>query len=135
MGLEDKGDRYYSTSDVGRRLGVSRQRIDQLLKSGELDGEQDPNTGRWRIPSEALSDYLSTHEPRTPRRRLDDHPAFMELKGEVEVLEDRLGALEVRMEVVERLLEEVRKILLATIYDRGKDGTASGSVENRSARE
>jgi hypothetical protein len=59
----------------------------------------------------------------------------MELKGEVEVLEDRLGALEVRMEVVERLLEEVRKILLATIYDRGKDGTASGSVENRSARE
>jgi hypothetical protein len=125
MGLEDKGDRYYSTSDVGRRLGVSRQRIDQLLKSGELDGDQDPNTGRWCIPSEALSDYLSTHEPRTPRRRLDDHPAFMELKGEVEVLEDRLGALEVRIEVVERLLEEVRKILLASISDREKDGTTS----------
>ena len=131
MGLEDKGDRYYSTSDVGRRLGVSRQRIDQLLKSGELDGDQDPNTGRWCIPSEALSDYLSTHEPRTPRRRLDDHPAFMELKGEVEVLEDRLGALEVRLEVVERLLEEVRKILLASISDREKDGTASRPEQTR----
>jgi hypothetical protein len=49
----------------------------------------------------------------------------MELKGEVEVLEDRLGALEVRIEVVERLLEEVRKILLASISDREKDGTTS----------
>jgi excisionase family DNA binding protein len=125
MSLENAGEKYYSTSDVGRRLGVSRQRIDQLLKSGELAGEQDPDTGRWRIPGEALSSYLSTHEPRTPRRRLDDHPAFMELKGEVEVLEDRVGALEVRIEVVERLLEELRKTLLASIYDRQKDGTTS----------
>jgi excisionase family DNA binding protein len=125
MDLEDKGDRYYSTAEVGRRLGVSRQRIDQLLKSGELEGEQDPNTGRWRIPSEALSDYLSAHEPRTPRRRLDDHPAFVELKGEVEVLGDRLSSLEVRIEVVERLLEEVRAMLLASISDREKDGTTS----------
>jgi excisionase family DNA binding protein len=131
MGLEDKGDRYYSTSDVGRRLGVSRQRIDQLLKSGELDGEQDPNTGRWRIRSEALSEYVSTHEPRTPKRRLDDHPAFVELKGEVEVLEDRLSGLEVRIEVVERLLEEVRTMLLASIYDREKDGTASRPEQTR----
>jgi excisionase family DNA binding protein len=134
MSLEDKGEKYYSTSEVGRRLGVSRQRIDQLLKNGELEGEQDPNTGRWRIPSEALAEYLSTHEPRTPRRRLDDHPAFMELRGEVEVLEERLGALEVRIEVVERLLEELRKILLASIYDREKDGTTSGP-KNKADRE
>jgi excisionase family DNA binding protein len=135
MSLEDKGDRYYSTSEVSRRLGVSRQRIDQLLKSGELDGEQDPDTGRWRIPAEALSGYLSTHEPRTPRRRLDDHPAFVELKVDVEALEDRLSGLEVRMEVVERLLEEVRAMLLASIHDRGKVGTTSGPEEYRSGRE
>jgi hypothetical protein len=125
MSLENKGEKYYSTADVGRRLGVSRQRIDQLLKSGELAGEQDPNTGRWHIPGEALSEYLSAHEPRTPRRRLDDHPAFVELKGEVEALEERLGGLEVRMEVVERLLEEVRTLLLASISDGKKDGTTS----------
>jgi excisionase family DNA binding protein len=126
MGLENEGDKYYSTSEVGRRLGVSRQRIDQLLKSGELEGEQDPQTGRWRIPSEALGDYLSTHEPRTPRRRLDDHPAFVELKGEVEFLEERLSGLEVRMEVVERLLEEVRTMLLASMHGGEKVGTTSG---------
>lgn len=105
--MDSQSDRYYSTSDVAMRLGVSRQRIDQLLKTGDLEGEQDPNTGRWRISSEALSNYLSTHEPRTPRRRLDDHPAFKELKEEVQALEDRLGVLEVRMGVVEQLLTKL----------------------------
>jgi excisionase family DNA binding protein len=132
--MHSQGDRYYSTAEVGRRLGVSRQRIDQLLKSGALEGEQDPNTGRWRIPGEALSEYLSTHEPRTPRRRLDDHPAFVELKVEVELLEERLGALEVRMEVVERLLEEVRTMLLASIHGGEEVGTTFGP-KNRADRE
>jgi hypothetical protein len=133
--MNSQGDIYYSTSDVGMRLGVSRQRIDQLLKSGELEGEQNPNTGRWRISSEALGDYLSTHEPRTPRRRLDDHPAFRELKGEIEVLENRLSGLEVRLEIVERLLEELRAILLGSIYDREKDGSTSEPEESRAGRE
>ena len=49
----------------------------------------------------------------------------MELKGGVELFEDRLSGLEVRMEVVERLLEEVRTMVLASISDGEKDGSAS----------
>jgi excisionase family DNA binding protein len=93
--MHQEGKKHYSTAQVGERLGVSRQRIDQLLKSGELEGEQDPHTGRWRIPVEALGDYLSTHQPRTLRRRLEDHPAFGQLKGEVDALNERLGNLTV----------------------------------------
>lgn len=123
--MHQEGEKHYSTAQVGERLGVSRQRIDQLLKSGELAGEQDPNTGRWRIPAEALGEYLSTHQPRTPRRRLEDHPAFGQLKGEVDALKERLGSLEVRLGVVERLLEELRWTLLRSVCEREGDGSAS----------
>jgi excisionase family DNA binding protein len=126
--MDSQSDRYYSTSEVGRRLGVSRQRIDQLLRSGELEGEQDPDTGRWRISSAALNEYLSTHQPRTPRRRLEDHPAFMELKGEVKALEVRLG-------VVERLLGELRTLLLGSIYEREADGEAASGSKNEPSRD
>ena len=85
--MNPHSETYYSTAQVAERLDVSRQRIDQLLKSGELAGEQDPNTGRWRISAEALGEYLSTHPMRRPRRRLDDHQAFRELKGVVDDLE------------------------------------------------
>jgi hypothetical protein len=128
-------EKHYSTAEVGERLGVSRQRIDQLLKSGELAGEQDPNTGRWSISSEALGEYLSTHQPRTPRRRLEDHPAFEELKGEVKVLHDRLSGLEVRLGVVERLLGELRSTLLESIYKSETDGITSEPEKNKPASE
>jgi excisionase family DNA binding protein len=129
--MHQEGEKYYSTAEVGERLGVSRQRIDQLLKSGELAGEQDTNTGRWRISSEALDEYLSTHQPRTPRRRLEDHPAFEGLKGEVKDLHDRLSGLEVRLGVVERLLGELRSTLLESIYKSETDGITSESEKNK----
>ena len=129
--MHPESERYYSTAQVAERLGVSRQRIDQLLKSGELAGEQDPNTGRWRISGEALREYLSTHQPRRPRRRLEDHPAFEDLKGEVKDLHDRLSGIEVRLEVVERLLGELRSTLLESIYRSETDGISSEPRKNK----
>ncbi len=40
----------YTLPEAARILRLSRRRVIQMLAAGELEGSQDPETGRWAIP-------------------------------------------------------------------------------------
>ena len=46
---------FYTPSEVARILGVPHRRVLERLAAGEIEGERDPRTGRWKIPKESLN--------------------------------------------------------------------------------
>ena len=46
---------FYTPSEVAQILGVPHRRILERLAAGEIEAEQDPLTGRWKIPKESLN--------------------------------------------------------------------------------
>ena len=53
----------YTLPEAARILRFSRRRVIQMLAAGELEGSQDPETGRWAIPQRAVHGALTTVRP------------------------------------------------------------------------
>jgi hypothetical protein len=60
----------YTPPEAARILRLSRRRVTQILATGELEGTQDPETGRWAIPQRAVHERL---KDRPARGRADDN--------------------------------------------------------------
>jgi excisionase family DNA binding protein len=116
-------DEYYTPPQAARVLKLSRQRITQMLQSGEMEGTQDPESRRWRIPQSVVHARL---KDRPARRRSNDEGSqsapegsqrLRELEVEVRDLSYRLGRSEALLEFTEstlhaerdRLLEELKR--------------------------
>ena len=116
-------EEYYTPPQAARVLKLSRQRITQMLQSGEMEGTQDPESGRWRIPQSVVHARL---KDRPARRRSNDEDSqsapegsqrLRELEVEVRDLSYRLGRSEAFLEFTEstlhaerdRLLEELKR--------------------------
>ncbi len=101
---------YYTPPQAGRILKLSRQRITQMLQSGEMEGKQDSETGRWRIPQRVVHGRLKDRPPKR-RDRPDEGGAqndsgglrrLTELELELRDLSYRLGRSEARLELTEK---------------------------------
>ena len=72
---------FYTLSEAARVLGVAQRCLLEMLEAGEVEGERDPQTSRWKIskhalhklssepppvdkPSEDLYEVMRTHLPR-----------------------------------------------------------------------
>jgi excisionase family DNA binding protein len=105
----------YTPLEAGRVLGVSDERIRQLVEAGEIEGEK--RGGRWRVfrasVHEALSERGSprsrSSRERSPHESGED--AARELRAKVEDLSYRLGKSEARAELTERAESTVREAL------------------------
>ena len=62
---------FYTLAEAARVLEIPQRRLLELLEAGEIEGEQDPHSSRWRIPKRAI------HEP------LSGGPSPEDLAGEV----------------------------------------------------
>jgi len=84
-----------SGSEVAAHLGVSDRRVRALIDSGQLPGHQ--IAGRWVVPAEAVSSFLSRSAGR-PMAERSAWSVMSRLAGEdVQIpsrLRDRLGLLE-----------------------------------------
>ena len=102
----------YTTAQAAEVLGISRRRVSRMLKAGELEGTQDPKTGRWRILQRTVHAFLKEERPdrsRAPQKTQRDETipsessaGLAELVAEVRNLSQRLGASEARLELSEK---------------------------------
>lgn len=101
---------YYTPPQAARILKLTRQRVTQMLQSGEMEGKQDPETGRWRIPQRVVHGRLKDR-PARRRGRPDEGGAqnepggsqrLTELELEVRDLSYRLGRSEAHLELTEK---------------------------------
>jgi LysM repeat protein len=105
---------YYTPPQAARILRLSRQRVTQMLQSGEMEGKQDPQSGRWKIPQRVVHSRL---KERPARARIEDLSSqdepersqrLIELELEVRDLSYRLGRSEAHLELTERTESTVR---------------------------
>jgi hypothetical protein len=112
----------YTPPQAARILKLTRQRITQMLQAGELEGMQDPDTGRWKIPQRAIHARLADRPARprsegrgtsqASRQEAPHSPeAASELVEEVRALERALGRLEGRLELTEQAESTLREQL------------------------
>jgi hypothetical protein len=112
-----EGEDYYTPPQAARVLRLTRQRVTQMLQSGEMEGKQDPESGRWKIPQRVVHARL---KDRPARARPDEsggsrdepegqgHQRLTELELEVRDLIYRLGRSEARLELTESTESTVR---------------------------
>ncbi len=106
-GSQHPGERHdgetYSPVEAGRVLGVSDERIRQLIEAGEIEGEK--RAGRWHVfkasVHEALSERGSPRRKRSPQGVEDAAHEAAELRSRVEDLSYRLGRSEAKTELTE----------------------------------
>src|SRR5215203_5369142 len=50
---------FYTLSEAAQILEVSQRRLLERLETGEIEGERDPQSGRWKIPKHAADERVS----------------------------------------------------------------------------
>jgi excisionase family DNA binding protein len=103
--VDDQGGDYYTTGEAARVLGVTESRIRQMLLAGELEGERDPTTERWRIPQHAVHARLETRRPRELR---GSSLSASEWADRVQGLAHEVGRLRGRLELTEQAESTLR---------------------------
>jgi hypothetical protein len=110
-----EGEDYYTPPQAARILRLTRQRVTQMLQSGEMEGKQDPESGRWKIPQRVVHARLKDRPARArpdegggSRDEPEGHQRLTELELEVRDLIYRLGYSEARLELTERTESTVR---------------------------
>jgi excisionase family DNA binding protein len=106
---------YYTTGEAARILKVTEARVRQMLGAGELEGQRDELSERWRIPQHAVHARLEKRRPREAPTSAVDAREWIE---RVEALQRELGRLEGRLELTEKAessMREERERLLADL--------------------
>lgn len=114
----------YTPDQAGRVLGVSGERVRQLIEAGEIEGEK--RAGRWHVFRISVHDQLEQRgSPRTRRSRERSPQSYedaareaQDLRAKVEDLSYRLGRSEVRAELTEKAestMREERERLVADL--------------------
>jgi excisionase family DNA binding protein len=114
---QDRGETY-TPLEAGRVLGVSDERIRQLVEAGEIEGEK--RGGRWHVFTWSVHHQLERRGSPRARRSRERSPhesgedaarEAAELRARVEDLSYRLGRSEARAELTERAESTVREAL------------------------
>jgi hypothetical protein len=111
---EAKPGETYTPIEAGRVLGVSDERIRQLIDAGEIAGEK--RAGRWHVYRVSVHHQLEQRGSPRARRSRQRSPhsgedAARELRARVEDLSYRLGRSEARAELTEQAESTIRETL------------------------
>jgi excisionase family DNA binding protein len=109
---------FYTLAEAARVLEIPQRRLLELLEAGEIEGEQDPHSSRWRIPKRAIHEPLSGGP--SPEDLAGEVPErspemIQRLVGELGNLHKELGSLRNRLNLARRAEKEERELLLAEL--------------------
>lgn len=94
-------DDYYTVGEASKILRVTERTVRRRLERGDLEGTQDPISGRWRVAAHSVTEAMPDRPPR------EEHVRPLEASLEAADLRDRcglqreLGRLEGRFEISE----------------------------------
>ncbi len=109
---------YYTLTEAARVLEVPQRRLLEMIETGELEGEQDPQSSRWKIPKHAVDERLPAEQlPESPAEVVKERSTEMiqELVDELGNLQREVGRLKIRLDRARRAETEERELLLAEL--------------------
>ena len=109
-------DDYYTAQEAARILRVTERTIRRRAQSGELEGDQDPITGRWKVAAHSVHALMPDRPPRRSEEPPEPSEEAAELRARVEDLQRQLGRLEGQRE-----LEEVTQSTLREQLERERE--------------
>jgi predicted RNase H-like nuclease (RuvC/YqgF family) len=109
---------FYTLSEAAQILEVPQRRLLERLETGEIEGERDPQSGRWKIPKHAADEQVSADPPpegATEESQGQAAEMLRELVGEFGDLHRHVGHLRSRLDRARRSEREEREQLLAEL--------------------
>jgi predicted nuclease with TOPRIM domain len=109
---------FYTLPEAAQILEVSQRSLLKSLEMGEIEGEQDPQSGRWKIPKQAADERVSAESsPEDTAEASQGLSAEMlrELVDEMGDLHRLVGHLRSRLDRARRTEREEREQLLAEL--------------------
>ena len=117
---------FYTVSEAARVLGVTQRRLLEMLAAEELEGERDPQSGRWKLPKHALHGLAPKSSPtsqssgdNTGETSEPSDETTQEILGELDNLQMEIGRLKKRLELARQTentaWQEERELLLAEL--------------------
>jgi excisionase family DNA binding protein len=109
---------FYTLAEAARVLEIPQRRLLEMLETGEIEGDQDPQSSRWRISKHAVHELLATGpSPEGPAEGFPERSTEMiqELVGELGNLHREVGSLRNRLNLARRAEKEERELLLAEL--------------------
>jgi excisionase family DNA binding protein len=116
---------YYTLAQAAQILGITQRRLLEMLAAREIDGEQDPQSSRWKISKDAVHEFVPepppTDQPPTGPEDTAELPpeTVQELIGELNNLQREMGRLKTRLELAQRAQnsawQEEKELLLGEL--------------------
>jgi len=109
---------FYTLPEAAQILDVPQRSLLRRLETGEIEGEQDPQSGRWKIPKQAVDERVSAESsPEDSAEESEGQSAEMlrELVGEMGDVHRQIGHLRSRLDRARRAESEEREQLLAEL--------------------
>jgi hypothetical protein len=109
---------FYTLPEAAQILDTPQRSILKSLETGEIEGEQDPQSGRWKIPKQAVDERVSAES--SPEDTAEESQALSaemlrELVDEMGDLHRQVGHLRSRLDRARRTEIEAREQLLAEL--------------------
>jgi excisionase family DNA binding protein len=115
---------FYTLAEAARVLEIPQRRLLEMLETGEIEGEQDPQSSRWRISKHAVHILLapasSPQEGPAAAAAAEGLPQrstemIQDLLEELGNLHREVGSLRNRLNLARRAEKEERELLLGEL--------------------
>ena len=109
---------FYTLPEAAQILEVSQRSLLERLDAGEIEGERDPQSGRWKIPKHAADERVSADpspEDTTEESQGQSAGMIRALVDELGDLHRQVGHLRNRLDRARRTEIEERELLLAEL--------------------
>ncbi len=127
------GRDFYTLKEGADILGVTQRRLLERLETGEIQGERDPQSSRWKISKHVVHELVPKPAPTDPSPKEVPMEEFLEqptetvqeLIGKLGNLQRELGRLRNRLELArgaENTAWQKEKALLLAELEREREG-------------
>jgi hypothetical protein len=109
---------FYTLSEAAQILEAPQRSLLKSLETGEIEGEQDPQSGRWKIPKQAVDERVSAESSSEDTAEDSQGQAaemLRELVGEMGDVHRQVGHLRSRLDRARRAESEEKEQLLSEL--------------------